>query len=287
MPSDPPPRILDGVIADPATVAGLLPGPPADATPPGPFRPCIVIPFYRHEHAIAALVARLRPFGLTTYLVDDGSGERSGPILDLLARSESTWLCLLRHTRNAGKGAAVRTAFEAAIADGHTHAVQIDADGQHETSDIPRLLEVAQADPTALITGAPRFDSNIPRARLYGRSFSNALVWIHTLSRSIPDAMCGFRVYPLAASLAVWRTETVGDRMDFDTEIMVRMYWRGSPVIGVPTPVRYPPDGVSHFAYWSDNVRIMRMHLRLLAGMLRRIPRLLRRGASRGAMAVP
>jgi glycosyltransferase involved in cell wall biosynthesis len=288
MPSDPPPRILDGVNADSAIVAGHLPVSPADASPRAPFRPCIVIPFYRHEHAIAALVARLRPFGLPTYLVDDGSGEQSRSILDALAMGESAWLRLLRHAHNTGKGAAVRTGFEAAIADGHTHAVQIDADGQHETSDIPRLLEVARADPAALITGEPRFDSNIPRARLYGRSFSNALVWIHTLSRSIPDAMCGFRVYPLATSLEVWRTETVGDRMDFDTEIMVRMYWRGSAVIGVPTPVRYPSDGVSHFAYWSDNLRITRMHFRLLAGMLRRMPRLLRRGASRqGGITVP
>ncbi|MCC2657792.1 MAG: glycosyl transferase [Panacagrimonas sp.] len=252
---------------------------PAEAAPRPSYVPCIVIPFYRHEHAIAALVARLRPFGLRTYIVDDGSGEQSAPVLDALERAESTWLRLLRRARNGGKGAAVRTGFEAAIADGHTHAVQIDADGQHEPADIPRLLEASRNDPAALVTGSPRFDASIPRSRLYGRSFSNRLVCLHTLSRSIPDSMCGFRVYPLAASLDVWRTQTVGDRMDFDTEIMVRLYWRGSDVIGVPTPVRYPTDGVSHFALFRDNVRITRMHFRLFAGMLLRVPQLLRRPA--------
>ena len=253
---------------------------PADAAQRPSFFPCIVIPFYRHEHAIATLVARLRPFGLPTYIVDDGSGEQSAPILDALAREERSWLRLMRHAQNSGKGAAVRTGFQAAYADGYTHAVQIDADGQHEPADIPRLLEASRNDPTALVTGSPQFDSSIPRARLYGRSFSNALVWLHTLSRSIPDAMCGFRVYPLGPSLDVWRSQIVGDRMDFDTEIMVRLYWQGSAVIGVPTPVRYPVDGVSHFAFWDDNVRITRMHFRLFAGMLLRAPRLLRRPPS-------
>lgn len=241
------------------------------------FDACLVIPFYRHERAIGAVLDEIRSLGLITFLVDDGSGAQSRPVLDELAQRESSWLRVLRHESNQGKGAAVRTGFEAALAARHTHAVQIDADGQHEAQDIPRMLALARRNPAALVTGTPVFDQSIPRGRLYGRWVTHVWVWIHTLSTSIRDSMCGFRVYPLHASLEIWRTQTVGRRMDFDTEILVRLYWAGTPVVGMPTRVRYPADGVSHFAMWKDNVRISRMHTRLFFGMLRRLPRLLAR----------
>lgn len=241
------------------------------------FEPCVVIPFYRHERAIGAVLGEIRGLGLPTFLVDDGSGAQSRPVLDALEQHESSWLRVLRLDSNQGKGAAVRAGFDAAAAARFSHAVQIDADGQHEVQDIPRLLALARRHPDALVTGTPVFDQSIPRGRLYGRWVTHIWVWIHTLSTSIRDSMCGFRVYPLAASLEVWRTQTVGRRMDFDTEIMVRLYWAGTPVIGMPTQVRYPADGVSHFSMWKDNLRISRMHTRLFFGMLWRLPRLLRR----------
>lgn len=87
--------------------------------------------------------------------------------------------------------------------------------------------------------------------------------------------MCGFRVYPLAAALRVWDEGRVGARMQFDTEILVRLFWQGVRVISVPTRVTYPRDGVSHFDLWRDNLRISAMHARLFFGMLRRLPQLL------------
>ncbi|MGH8519536.1 MAG: glycosyltransferase family 2 protein [Panacagrimonas sp.] len=209
--------------------------------------------------------------------MDDGSGPECAAVLDALEREEVAWLNVLRHTQNAGKGVAVRTGFEAAGHAGHTHAVQIDADGQHDVRDIPRMLELSRQSPCALVTGTPVYDGSVPRSRLYGRWVTHLWVWVHTLSTSIRDSMCGFRVYPLEASLRICRTQTIGSRMDFDTEIMVRMYWEGTPVIGTPTHVRYPVDGVSHFALFMDNLRISRMHTRLFFGMLWRLPRLVRR----------
>ena len=89
----------------------------------------------------------------------------------------------------------------------------------------------------------------------------------------IRDSMCGFRVYPLAPVLKLIDEETVGRRMDFDPEIIVRLHWRGIGVHNLATPVRYPTDGVSHFDVWRDNVRISRMHTRLFFGMIARLPR--------------
>lgn len=240
-------------------------------------RPCIVVPVYDHERAIAATLASLRGHGLPVYLVDDGSHAACAAELDRLQREQPQGLRLLRLPYNQGKGAAVMAGFAAAAADGYTHAVQFDADGQHDAADVPKLLALAASHPRALITGIPVYDDSVPRGRLYGRYITHVWVWINTLSLAIRDSMLGFRVYPLEASLRVWNTGKVGRRMDFDTEIMVRMYWDGTEVKSLPTRVHYPADGVSHFDIWRDNLRISKMHARLFAGMLWRAPRLILR----------
>jgi glycosyltransferase involved in cell wall biosynthesis len=239
------------------------------------FRPCLVVPVYDHEGAISLTVASLKGHGLPCYLVDDGSHAACAGVLDRLAATEAGWVTLLRLPENQGKGVAVRVGFEAAARAGYSHALQVDADGQHNSADIPRLLTQAAEHPQALVTGVPIYDTSVPRARLYGRYLTHVWVWINTLSLRIRDSMLGFRVYPLAPALEVFRTQTVGHRMDFDTEIMVRMFWQGVDVISVPTRVTYPSDGVSHFDMLYDNLRISRMHARLFFGMLRRLPRLI------------
>ena len=153
--------------------------------------------------------------------------------------------------------------------------LQIDADGQHDTADLPRFIEAARAHPEAVICGIPAYDASVPKARLYGRYATHIWVWINTLSLHLRDTMCGFRVYPLPPVLRLIGEETIGRRMDFDTEVMVRLYWRQLPVEHLATRVTYPADGVSHFDVWRDNVRISRMHTRLFFGMLWRAPRLL------------
>jgi glycosyltransferase involved in cell wall biosynthesis len=240
-------------------------------------RTCIVIPHFNHPRALPTVVAALKLLGLPCWIVDDGSSpEALAAVRGLVAR-EGGWLTLLVCPVNRGKGAAVLAGCRAAYRSGYTHALQIDADGQHDPADAPRLLEAAAQRPEALILGAPRFDDSIPRGRLYGRYLTHLWVWINTLSFEIRDTMCGFRVYPLERMLGVADTEHPGERMQFDPEIVVRLHWRGTPVVNVPVHVRYPSDGLSHFDLWRDNVRISAMHMRLFFGMLRRSPRLLLR----------
>jgi glycosyltransferase involved in cell wall biosynthesis len=247
--------------------------------PPGraAVRPAIVVPFYNHERAIAHTVAGLRPYRLPCWIVDDGSDPRCAPVLEQLVREEGEWLRLLRYSPNQGKGEAVMRGLRAAAAAGHTHGVQIDADGQHDAGDLARLLEQAVQHPLAVICGVPVYDGSVPRSRLYGRYITHVWVWINTLSFDIRDSMCGFRVYPLGPALHVCNRQRIGRRMQFDTDILVRLHWQGLRVINVPTRVTYPFDGVSHFDLWRDNLRISGMHARLFFGMLLRLPRLLAR----------
>ena len=220
---------------------------------------------------------------LPCLIVDDGSGAETALLLDELV-ARHAWITLLRLPLNQGKGGAVIQGLRQAAALGFTHALQLDADGQHDLADVPRLLAEAREYPQALISGAPVYDESVPKGRLYGRYATHVWVWINTLSLAIADSMCGFRAYPLAATIAMLDRESVGLRMDFDIEIIVRLHWAGVPVRNLPTRVTYPLDGVSHFDLWRDNVRISRMHARLFFGMLPRAPGLLARRL-RGASA--
>jgi glycosyltransferase involved in cell wall biosynthesis len=244
------------------------------------FAPCAVVPIYNHGRTIAATANALAAHGLPVLIVDDGSNDETRDILDALVAGRDE-LRLIRLPGNAGKGAALTAGFLAAHAAGYSHVLQIDADGQHDTADVPRFLAEARATPEAMICGKPIYDDTVPRARLYGRYLTHACVWVETLSFDIQDSMCGYRLYPLADTCAEIARKPLPARMDFDTEIAVRLYWRGVPVRNVPTRVIYPEDGLSHFRMWHDNVRITAMHTRLLLGMLPRMPRLLLRKFNR------
>jgi glycosyltransferase involved in cell wall biosynthesis len=241
------------------------------------FKPCIVIPFYNHPSTIGPVLASLKSLGLACFLVDDASDATSRDVLAELSQREASWVRLLRHETNQGKGGAVMTGCDAGFAAGFTHALQIDADGQHDVRDVPKLLSLAQQKPWSLISGIPVYDESVPRSRLYGRYVTHVWVWINTLSLQVKDSMCGLRVYPLASAVALWRESRLGKRMDFDVEVMVRFVWRGIEVIGVPTKVTYPADGISHFDVWRDNLAISGMHAKLFVGMLWRSPLLLAR----------
>ena len=240
------------------------------------FVPCAVIPVYDHERAVGRVVASVHAAGLPCLLVDDGSGAACAAELDRLA-AETPDTTLVRLPHNQGKGRAVIAGFRAAFARGFTHALQVDADAQHALEDIPRFLEDARAHPAALICGRPLFDASMPAVRRYGRYLTHALVWLDTLSFDIPDSLCGFRIYPLAAVIELLRREPVGARMDFDVEILVRLYWRGMTLRWIDTRVTYPLDGVSHFRLLRDNARMVALQTRLVLGMLLRLPRLLGR----------
>jgi hypothetical protein len=158
-----------------------------------------------------------------------------------------------------------------------THALQIDADGQHDTDDIEHFMKQARIAPRALIAGYPAYDKSVPKARYYGRYASHVWVWINTLSTTIIDSMCGFRVYPLMESCALLARCHTGNRMDFDGEFIVRWHWAGHPLVQVQTRVTYPPGGISHFRLLHDNALISWMHARLFFLMIPRLPKLLAR----------
>ena len=240
------------------------------------FSPCFLIPIYNHWRTIRSLVEHLAGYGLRVFIVDDGSNVETQNELAALAR-DFPFLRLHRLPENAGKGAAVMHGMREALSAGFSHALQIDADGQHDTGDVPRFLELGAAYPDAMICGQPVYDASVPKGRLYGRYVTHFWVGVETLSLSIPDSMCGFRLYPLAASCALINKVSIPTRMEFDIEVMVRLAWAGVEFKTLDTRVIYPDDGISHFKLLRDNLCISKMHTRLCFGMLLRLPILLSR----------
>ena len=237
--------------------------------------PCLLIPIYDHGETIPRVVASLQPFALPLFIVDDGSHAPTRQTLDEIAR-EHAWVTVQHRERNGGRGAALKTGYRLAHERGFSHAIQLDADGQHSAPDVPRILDALRAHPHALALGAPIFDDSIPKARLYGRQLSRAMVWLTTLSFVVEDPLCGFRGIPLAETVGLLAQTRTGDHMEFDPELCVRLVWRGTRVLNVPTRVTYNPQGLSHFDNLRDNLRLTALYTRLLLGTVPRIPRLLR-----------
>ncbi len=243
-------------------------------------KPSLLITVKDHGDTVGEVVAGLAPLELPCIVIDDGSAGHTAEILDKLA-AQTPWVRLERFDENRGRGAALRYGYRLAGELGYSHSLQIDADRQHDPADAIRLLDAARSEPEALILGEPVFDASAPASRMFGRQFSRVLVWLESLSFDIRDPLCGMRCMPLAPTLRVLAKTELGDRMEFEPEIAVRLLWAGTPVRNVPIAVRYFSDGLSNFDPWWDTLRIAGVHGRLVAGMIPRAPTLLARRYAR------
>jgi len=243
---------------------------------------CVLIPIYDHKDEIRGVLERLAPLGLPCIVVDDGSGSETRMVLDA-AEKEYRWLEVYHRDFNGGRGAALTSGYRLASKRGFSHAIQLDADGQHDARDVPRFVAAIEANPDALVLGAPIFDATIPKSRLYGRQLSRFMVWLTTLSLDVSDPLCGFRGVPLDATLALIQRVALGQHMEFDPQLVIRLHWSGVRVINLPTRVVYDREGLSHFDFVRDNLRLIGVYARALGGMLLRFPWLLLRARSAAA----
>lgn len=238
----------------------------------------VLIPSYNTGAKLFETVAAAQRRWQPIWVVIDGSTDGTGDALAEWAQRDST-LRVLHRAENGGKGAAVLEGLRAAGASGFTHVLVMDADGQHPASLIGRFMALSSSRPEAMILGVPVFDETAPLIRVMGRKVSNMLAAIETLG-AIRDSLFGFRVYPLTPLRQAMEASRFMRRFDFDVEAAIRLYWSGSSVINVPAPVRYfgaGEGGVSHFRYIRDNLLLAGMHARLLAGVVPRLPRLVKR----------
>ena len=237
----------------------------------------VLIPSYDTGPLVYATVAAARAVWNPVWVVVDGSADGTAEGLQRLAEGDPglrVWVL----PRNSGKGAAVLHGLEQALAAGYSHALTMDADGQHPADLIPSFMQASLQRPEAMILGRPVFDASAPLLRVRGRRISNAWTNLETLGAGVADSLYGFRVYPVAMLAAVMRRQPWMRRFDFDTEAVVRLAWRGVKPINVDAPVKYltaAEGGVSHFRYGRDNLLLTWMHARLMVEFALRLPLLL------------
>lgn len=243
-------------------------------------RHLVLIPSYNTGPKLVETVRAARAQWPHVWVVVDGSTDGSGEALLAATAGDPGGLRVLVLPENRGKGAAVLHGLRAASAAGFTHALTMDADGQHPAERIPTFIAASRAEPEAMILGRPVFGPEAPALRVHGRRLSNWWAGLETGRAGIEDSLCGFRVYPIAPLLEAMEATRWMRRFDFDPEAAVRLSWRGVRAVNLPAPVRYPSaaeGGVSHFRYLRDNTLLTWMHARLVLGALLRLPALLRR----------
>ncbi|NNM88393.1 MAG: DUF2062 domain-containing protein [Phycisphaerae bacterium] len=251
--------------------------PPNVAVPPG--EPCttdpattpifaVIIPVYNNPATVAKITADvLAGFSAArVFVIDDGSTDHTATALHNLAQSlpapQAQRLSVLSHPKNRGKGAALETGFQAAFAARCTHAITMDADGQHLLSDMLKIAQTAALFPEDLIIGERQMNLTVvPKNSIRGRDLSRFWLWLQT-GQDVPDSQCGLRVYPLIYTLKLrhWF-----HRFDFETESLVRHAWGGVHIRSVPITCIYfaGEQRISHFRPFRDTVRGVRLNVLL------------------------
>jgi glycosyltransferase involved in cell wall biosynthesis len=230
----------------------------------------VIIPSYNTGAKLLETVKQALACWQPVWVVLDGSTDGSAAALAEMPGLENG-LRVFSLGRNSGKGAAVLHALVVAKREGFTHALVLDADGQHSAADISRFMEASQKNPAAMILGVPQFAADAPASRRHGRRVGNWWANLETLWGGIEDSLFGFRIYPILESVRILQGTRGARRFDFDTELAVRLFWAGVPPINLATPVMYfkPAEGgSSHFHYLRDNWLLIRRHTLLVLAML-------------------
>jgi glycosyltransferase involved in cell wall biosynthesis len=236
-------------------------------------RPVVLIPVYNNVATVGEVVRGCLEVAPDVIAVADGSTDGS----DEAARAAGARV--VRIPVNGGKGAAIRRGLEAAHDAGYTHAVVIDADGQHPPREIRQLLAAAAADEARIWVGVRRMPPRgTPTASRRGRTISNFWATLDGWQRC-RDVQSGLRVYPVEAIRALRCREP---RFAFEMEVLVRASWAGVRLGHVEVDVRYPAadERVTHFDMWRDNLRFSWLSFAMFWGMVIRIPLLVWRRLS-------
>jgi len=239
----------------------------------------VLIPSYNPGAKVLDTVAAARAQWNPVWVVVDGSTDGSGQRLQALAAGDAG-LRVIVLPENRGKGAAVLEGITQAAAQGYTHALTMDSDGQHPADRIPAFMAASAAQPGAMVLGKPVFGPEAPALRVNGRKVSNGWANLETLWMGVGDSLYGFRVYPIQPLRKIMAATRYMRRFDFDPEAVVRLCWAGVRPVNLDAPVRYlsaEEGGVSHFRYLRDNTLLTWMHTRLFLGFVLRLPGLLLR----------
>lgn len=219
-------------------------------------RICVVIPVYNHGLTLQRVVRGAKAV-LPVIVVNDGSTDQTPAVL-----AAEDGITVVTLSPNQGKAAALRAGFARAEAMGFTHAITIDADGQHSPEALGDFVTACQQQPAAFLIGVRDLkQAGAPWPRRFSNDLSTFWFQFET-GVHLTDTQCGYRCYPLAA---IQPLNVKSDRYAFELEIMVKAAWAGVALVPVPVQADYaaPTSRMSHFHPGRDFLRISNLHARL------------------------
>ena len=215
-------------------------------------RICVLVPTFNNQGSLQRVMQEILQAGWPLWVIDDGSTDGTGQLL----QSWQSKVHVISYQPNRGKAYALEQGFKAALEAGYTHAITMDADGQHLVEDLPALAAFAAEHPDTVVVGARMKEDK--QGQKAGSAFANRFsnFWFH-VQTAIPlqDTQCGLRIYPLHAVQGI---RVLGRRYEGELELLVRLAWRGWNEQSLPVHVYYPPQAerVSHFRPVTDFARI-------------------------------
>lgn len=230
------------------------------------FRPAVLVPCFGAEATVASVVEGALGHVEKVLVIDDGSQDQCAD------RAREAGAEVISHRRNRGKGASLREGFGELAAQGFTHVVTLDADGQHLPSEIPLLIERSELHPERIVIGARRRDGGheIAPLKRWANDFADG--WVRRASgKEILDTQSGFRVYPLVPLKRILSHEVRGRHFEFESEILILAIRRNLGIEIVDVEVYYPPpeERHSHYHPWIDTLRIIRVVVPFATGLRR------------------
>lgn len=211
----------------------------------------VVIPARNEARSLRAVVTGALMHTRTVIVIDDASSDGT------LATLADLPVVALRSDVHLGKGAALVLGFRKALEAGVAAVVTLDGDGQHDPSDIPAFVDIANRHPGALIVGARlRERARAPLARRLANRIAD--FWISRAAGvPVADSQCGHRLYPRELLVTLREPIAVADGFVFESEVLIASAWSGFEVVALPIESRYPQGSrASHFRPLRDIWRI-------------------------------
>lgn len=213
-----------------------------------------LIPCYREERHIRSVAGKAREEVDSVLVVDDGSADRTSE------EAAAAGVEVIRHERNQGKGAAIKTGLSALIKrPGVTWIIILDGDGQHLPSEIPRFIEIAKEGAEMIVGNRMTDVRTMPLVR---KLTNQTMSWLisKVAGQQIPDSQCGFRMF--SSQLAGAFLELPSSNFDFESEMLVLAARRGTRIAAAPVSTIYG-DEVSKIHPVRDTVRFIQLLRRL------------------------
>jgi len=216
-------------------------------------RSCVIIPAFNEADNIGAVVKAVKSLNLDCIVVDDGSDDETS----LIAKRDGAYL--IRHDVRRGKGASLKDGFDYAKSQAYDTMVVMDADGQHEASDIPRFIDRARETGASVIVGNRMANpTGMPKIRIFTNRFMSAIISA-ICGQKIADTQCGYRFF---SSKAIDDIEIEARKFEIDSELLIKLARKGYDIESIAIKSIYAKE-TSKIRPIRDAFRFIRFLVRI------------------------